>query len=234
MLKDDGGFVVAGKMSPDLFSFNAAVVSADSDGNVIWSRIFSDTAANAIANSIIPTYDGGYVLTGMRRDSQYMLSGFAIKLDSDGDSLWSRIISDPEQNLYLRSVVHTSDHGYALAGYHQVPSHSNDAFLCRLAPDITDVQDENIILPGEIVLRQNYPNPFNAKTSISFELRETGDFMLSVYDLLGRKIAVLAEGCFEAGSHDFLFDATNLASGIYFYNLKGENFSWTKSMILLR
>ncbi|UCC79267.1 MAG: T9SS type A sorting domain-containing protein [Candidatus Zixiibacteriota bacterium] len=231
--KEDGGFVIAGKISMNQFSHNVTVINADSNGNVIWSRIFSDSA-DAIANSIVATSDGGYILTGMRRDSNYMLSGFVIKIDVNGDSLWSKIIRDPDQNLYCRSIVQTSDGGYVIAGYHQVPGHSNDVFLCKLAPDIVGIQDEIAILPENTTLHQNYPNPFNANTTVSFTLSEPQYIVLSVYDLLGRKISVLADGYFDAGIHDITFDAGDLSSGIYFYILKTGDISETKSMILLK
>lgn len=75
-------------------------------------------------------------------------------------------------------------------------------------------------LPGEFVLYQNYPNPFNAFTTIGFYLPTNSFVTLTVYDLLGREVAaVLAEKRFP-GEHRVGFDASGLASGIYFYRLE--------------
>jgi len=83
-------------------------------------------------------------------------------------------------------------------------------------------------------LAQNYPNPFNPTTTIQFSIPETSFIELSVFDILGRKVAKLVEGKFEVGTHKVTFDATNLSSGIYFYKLKSEKFSAVKKMILMK
>jgi hypothetical protein len=233
LTKEDGGFILAGKIASGISMANTAIISVDSNGDVIWSRTFSDTV-RTIANSIVATTDGGYIITGMRFDSNYMFSSFIIKISADGDSLWGTILEDPQQNLYCRSVVQADDGGYVVAGYHQIPNNNNDVFLCKLAPDIVGVQDEIAILPGKITLHQNYPNPFNASTTISFTLSKPGNVVLTIYDLLGRKISVLVDGYFEAGSHVITFDAGPFTSGIYFYNLKARDISEMKSMILLK
>ncbi len=62
-----------------------------------------------------------------------------------------------------------------------------------------------------------YPNPFNPSTTISFELTEATDVTLKVYDLLGREVSTLVNGWLSAQTHSYLFDASNLSSGIYIY-----------------
>ncbi|MGA9120263.1 MAG: T9SS type A sorting domain-containing protein, partial [Bacteroidota bacterium] len=88
--------------------------------------------------------------------------------------------------------------------------------------------------PGEFRLFQNYPNPFNPTTVIRGE--GTGDrrMRLIVYDILGREVAVLADGRFPAGQFSFTFDAKNLAGGVYFYRLTAGSFVKTKKMILVK
>lgn len=83
--------------------------------------------------------------------------------------------------------------------------------------------DEMADLPEKVRLHQNYPNPFNPSTTIRFEL--TGDNQrarLSVYDILGRRVAVLVDGKLPAGVHTVSFDGTGLASGVYLYRLETE------------
>lgn len=89
-------------------------------------------------------------------------------------------------------------------------------------------------VPAVYALRQNYPNPFNPATKISFDLPEKSAVKLTVYDLLGRRVAVLAEGVTEAGTHEVEFDASALPSGLYFYRLDAGTFSDTKKMVLLK
>jgi hypothetical protein len=86
--------------------------------------------------------------------------------------------------------------------------------------------------PQGFMLWQNYPNPFNPKTVISGQWAVTSDVRLEVYDVLGRKVATLADGRYPAGKYSFTFDGTNLASGVYFYRLTAGHFVATKAMVL--
>ncbi len=95
-------------------------------------------------------------------------------------------------------------------------------------------------LPGEFTLGQNYPNPFNSRTNIVFNLPATSDIELSVYDITGSKVAVLASGRVDAGTHSVTWDGYNKAghpvsSGIYFYSVSiNGNHRVSKSMLLLK
>jgi len=86
----------------------------------------------------------------------------------------------------------------------------------------------------EIQLDQNYPNPFNPSTTISYKLTENSNVVLSVYDLMGRKVATLVNGKQTAGEKSISFDASKLASGVYIYRLNVGNQLFTKKMILLK
>jgi len=83
-------------------------------------------------------------------------------------------------------------------------------------------------------LFQNYPNPFNPETKISFELFEIEFVSIEIFNSLGEKVSTLMNKTFQAGIHEISFDASLLASGIYFYRLSTKNFVTNKKMILLR
>jgi hypothetical protein len=89
-------------------------------------------------------------------------------------------------------------------------------------------------LPRRYELAQNFPNPFNPTTTISFEVPVTGQVKLSVYNLLGKEVATLINGRVSAGSHQVIFDASNLQSGIYYYRLESGDFVATKKLLLLK
>jgi len=96
-----------------------------------------------------------------------------------------------------------------------------------------------IQLPQQVRLEQNYPNPFNAGTTICFDLPCRTQVCLEVYNILGRRVDVLADGIYSAGSHvvgwDGIIDGTREApSGIYFYRLIGNGFSKVGKMALVR
>jgi hypothetical protein len=83
-------------------------------------------------------------------------------------------------------------------------------------------------------LGQNYPNPFNPSTTISFQLAQPSHVTLTVYDALGREVAVLVNGIMSAGSHDARWDAHNAPSGVYYYVLRAGGFTAAHSMVLLK
>lgn len=88
--------------------------------------------------------------------------------------------------------------------------------------------------PAVFALEQNHPNPFNPETDIVFQLPQDGAVTLTVHDMLGRQVAVLADGVRSAGRHRVRFDAAGRSSGIYFYTLRARGRTETKRMLLLR
>lgn len=99
---------------------------------------------------------------------------------------------------------------------------------------VVSIDDRGVELPTELTLHQNHPNPFNPSTVVSFGLPEAGSIRLAVYDVLGREVAVLADGAFAAGWHQVRFDATGLATGMYLYRIQTGSTVITKRMVLLK
>lgn len=89
-------------------------------------------------------------------------------------------------------------------------------------------------LPTSYDLKQNYPNPFNPTTKIAFDLPEASDVELTVFDMLGRKVATLVNERMTAGQHNFNFDASRLASGMYIYRIDAGSFTSTRKMMLIK
>ncbi|MAL16538.1 MAG: hypothetical protein CL670_09815 [Balneola sp.] len=94
--------------------------------------------------------------------------------------------------------------------------------------------DEGIEPITDFELMQNYPNPFNPTTNISFLVPETGVVNLTVYNLLGQKVATLVSKKMPVGRHTISFDASRLSSGIYIYKLKQYDKIGIKKMILIK
>ncbi|MFZ1291854.1 MAG: Type 1 glutamine amidotransferase-like domain-containing protein [Melioribacteraceae bacterium] len=96
-------------------------------------------------------------------------------------------------------------------------------------------QNSENITKNIFTLEQNYPNPFNPKTKIKFELVTNSFVQLIVYDILGNKIETIIDDYLSKGKHEIVFEnSAKLTSGIYYYTLKTENQSITKSMVLLK
>jgi hypothetical protein len=91
-----------------------------------------------------------------------------------------------------------------------------------------------IVTPEEYSLEQNYPNPFNPSTSIKFSLPETADVSLVIYNALGQKVTELVNGKLEAGKYSYQWDASDVATGMYIYELRASNFVSVKKMILIK
>jgi hypothetical protein len=89
-------------------------------------------------------------------------------------------------------------------------------------------------LPITYNLEQNYPNPFNPSTTIKFSLPETANVTLSIYNALGQKVGEIVNTNLEAGWYSYQWDATNIATGIYIYELRTDKFVSVKKMILLK
>ena len=101
---------------------------------------------------------------------------------------------------------------------------------------VVSAVDDGVAQPAQFELRQNYPNPFNPSTTIGFQVPGAAAswVRLAVFNLIGQEVAVLVNGMRNAGNHAVTFEAKNLPSGIYVYQLTAGSFSSTRSMVLLR
>ncbi len=91
------------------------------------------------------------------------------------------------------------------------------------------------LAPASVELSGNFPNPFNPSTSISFTLGTSGHASLKVFDVLGKEVATVAEGMFNAGERNtFTFNAENLTSGVYYYRLISNAAVETRTMLLMK
>ena len=97
------------------------------------------------------------------------------------------------------------------------------------------VEDLKSGIPEEYDLYQSYPNPFNPSTVIEFSLPEdVGNVNLSIYNALGEKVAELVNTALTAGNYRYQWNAQNLATGMYIYELRTEKFVSFKKMILMK
>jgi hypothetical protein len=88
-------------------------------------------------------------------------------------------------------------------------------------------------VPKTISLSQNFPNPFNSSCTIEFDLPVSGFAEISVYSVIGKKIATLTTGYHAEGKHSIRFSPTNLATGVYFYRLTTESGQRTRRILLM-
>ena len=111
------------------------------------------------------------------------------------------------------------------------------AWIAAGKPTLADpnsVEEKIASVPNAFSLEQNYPNPFNPSTTINYKLPITNYVELSIFNLLGQKVAILVSEKQEAGTHQIEWGASDYSSGIYYYRLETENDQITKKMILLK
>ncbi|HLG31974.1 MAG TPA: T9SS type A sorting domain-containing protein [Ignavibacteriaceae bacterium] len=89
-------------------------------------------------------------------------------------------------------------------------------------------------LPSDYSLAQNYPNPFNPSTTFEYALPTQSHVKIAIYDALGKELAVLVDGVNEAGTHTINWNASGLASGVYFYRMQASDFVQVKKMLLMK
>ncbi len=94
----------------------------------------------------------------------------------------------------------------------------------------------SVTTPKNFMLSQNYPNPFNPTTTIAYQIPAGtyGNTSLRVYDVIGREVATLVNESKEAGSYQVTFNASKLASGVYFYRLQSGNYASVKKLLLMK
>ena len=153
---------------------------------------------------------------------------------SQPDSLWSRTFGG-SGNDYCFSVQQTSDGGYALAGYtRSMGAGQYDFWLVKTWPDPLAAEPLENPLPAEYTLHPNFPNPFNPTTTIRYDVKQTGQVRLTIYNLLGQEVATLMDGMQLAGSHTITWNASNSPSGIYLCRMETPEFGQTRKMLLVK
>jgi hypothetical protein len=95
------------------------------------------------------------------------------------------------------------------------------------------ISDDTPIISG-YELGPNYPNPFNPITHFRFNIPETGDAKLTVFNTLGKPVAILVDGTISEGGHTVSWNAENIPTGVYFYRLESNYFTQTRKLLLIK
>jgi hypothetical protein len=106
-------------------------------------------------------------------------------------------------------------------------------YSCGIPTSVNEGKNGNT-LPKQFQLEQNYPNPFNPSSTIRYDIPKSSFVKISVYDILGREIRVLVNQVKSPGRYEITFNANGLASGVYFYKIRTEEFTQIKKMILMK
>ncbi|MFW6347309.1 MAG: endo-1,4-beta-xylanase [Cyclonatronaceae bacterium] len=178
------------------------------------------------------------------------------EFDVDGDPGASDAESDQVQLEEMQRIFptlweHPAVEGITLWGWRPgLWRQDQDAFLIRNSGEerpalvwlreyvenntVVSIDDEPSEAPSGFKLHNNYPNPFNPTTQISYDIGNTSDVSIRVYDILGRQVQTLVDTRQTPGTYTLSFDASGLSSGIYFYRIQAGSFSDVKQMTLIK
>lgn len=124
---------------------------------------------------------------------------------------------------------------FAIACGQNVADLRNEFSLARSKyQEILTSVDDELTQPLIYALNQNYPNPFNPSTVIQYQIPEAGKVTLTVYDITGRELKTLINEYIQPGTYHATFDGTGLSSGVYFYEIRVNNFMQSRKMIMLK
>ena len=232
---DDGGYLLGGTT----YSFgnnsqNSWLLRTDANGDSLWSKTMNGLDVD-ICFSVKQTVDEGFITGGYIQS--YGSGGndfWLIKIDQDGDSVWSKTFGGTYHDVCY-SVEQTLDEGYIMGGFTQsFGAGDKDFWLVKTDAEGNLVWNNGVIAPVSFYSLSSYPNPFNQHTVLSFEMRDASFVNLTIYDITGREVAKLVDGIKPAGSHQVVFDAEGLTSGVYFARLEVGDFSQTRKILLIK
>jgi photosystem II stability/assembly factor-like uncharacterized protein len=190
-----------------VFSGGMGNIIKSSDGGLTWSQVHEDTVSGEILDIFFADSRIGWAASYFG----------AILQTTDYGSNWLHRFRDPTITLY--TIFFTS----CTTGWVAGNKGPFGIILNTLDGGLTwNYQLAPPIFPSENKLYQNFPNPFNSITTIKFEVRKQGSVRITIYDILGRVLAKVLDENKDVGSYTIDFDASRLASGVYFYQIVVE------------
>ncbi|MCC6867161.1 MAG: T9SS type A sorting domain-containing protein, partial [Ignavibacteria bacterium] len=221
----DGGFAVAGYTGAHSSMF---ILKLNPIGSLLWSRVVDYNPGLAYAYSIIQTTDGGYATAGYGGISG--ARGFYIvKFDNNGNTCGNTVshsISVDSGGILGSHIPLVTN--ITLMDTLLTPPTSSHGFVTQLC--VIGIQPISSEIPDKYNLYQNYPNPFNPTTYIRYDIPQSSQVTIKIYDILGKEIFSFNEYK-QAGSYEVQFDGTNFASGMYFYSLEANGYKDVKKMV---
>jgi hypothetical protein len=213
---------------------DSMVTKIGSQGTIEWAR--GTDATWALQNGLALDRDGNvYLSVGKRSTLEADYNFVTTKYSSSGEREWNATAKSEFgfSQVPLATAVDAAGNVY-VGGIAGRRNFSSEIVVTKIERTVLAVDEQADEMPGEFALEQNYPNPFNPNTNIRFGVQNLGFVSLKAYDILGREVATIVNEELKAGNYRVDFDATNLASGIYFYRLTSGNSVATRKMIVVK
>lgn len=248
---NSSGFFVIGNINYTNSNVKLYLVSTDSVGNLLWSKIYGDT------NSFHEILDGDCVIKNNSQNS-YIITGlnvnfplfdtakvFLLNIDSVGNKIWEKKFKKDTLDIFGWAIDNCSDSGYIVTGiaysYSSFAKSDPPSLLYALKtnkfgeinPIGININTSNI--PREFKLLQNYPNPFNPLTRIQFEIPITSDITIKFYNILGMELETFVNMSYLPGIYTYDLNGENYPSGIYFVTLSnGKDYYMSIKIALIK
>ncbi|HKJ81827.1 MAG TPA: T9SS type A sorting domain-containing protein [Ignavibacteriaceae bacterium] len=234
-------------------------ISSPGSPELIWEKYFNSCEAGCVSGNIlfVSDYSTIHAFDISQTSNPVELASYGLDRRITGIN-----VEDSLAFVSVFSNGYYSDNGMVILDVRNcnsmkeikranTPGFSNSIFANNRYIFLTDNEDglyifdrKNIItnisrfadnlIPSGFKLYQNYPNPFNPTTTIEYGIPKSGLVTIKIYDVLGREVKTLINQYQNIGSHEINYVASNLSSGVYFYQLKAGNFISTKKMVLLK
>lgn len=191
-------------------------VFKSSDFGATWVNLTNGITTSEISQ--LATVGNGIIFTSGAGNN-------AIFRSTNFGNTWSQFSNGLPNNSAVGPICITKS-GYIFTSVNNI--------IYKIFDPLTGLNYNPYTIPFELILYQNYPNPFNPTTTISFSVPNSQFVMLKVYDILGREISTLVNEEKQPGNYEVKFDGNNLASGIYYYQIRAGQFVDTKKLVLLK
>jgi hypothetical protein len=228
------GYLLAGNNVINNLVQNA-IYKIDENANVTFHKTIESDSSYKILTDLKIINVNKYVISSSKQFS----SGLLLTVDSSGNIINEKVYTSPDF-LTIRSALPIDNGDIIFTGVVDFDTifTKNDVYALRTdsllnGPPPIGVNQINNKIPKFFKLFQNYPNPFNPETSIRFDIPQSSNVTIKVYDILGKEVFSLNEYKL-AGSYEVKFDGSNLASGMYFYSLETKGYKDVKKMVLLK
>lgn len=171
-------------------------------------------------------WGGNYIenIKFVNQNSGWVISSPYVFKTTNGGNNWNKYAL-PTNNI-INSIYFVNENTGWIAG-------ENSTIIKSINGGVGITKTDNIV-PDGFKLHQNYPNPFNPTTTIKFDVQKAGDVKIKVYDLMGREVQTLVNERLQPGTYETTFDGSQLSSGVYYYKLISDNYTYTKKMVLLK
>jgi hypothetical protein len=209
------------------------VAKISGNGSLLWSLPISDYRIG----SFLAVDNGGnvYVAGAHQTSPPQFYSEYQIRaLSPSGALLWSTGFEDQGTTSWYHYPIAVSHSGDVFVGAGAQSGSSSVYRTIKYRQVATSVKEEESDMPTGFSLSQNYPNPFNPSTTIRFALPKSGRVELKVYNTLGQEVATLVNEEKVAGTYSAQWNASSVASGVYYYRMQAGEFTATQKMLLMK